>query len=123
MYLDQDAKDCFGKTIASVEMENDTLILHFTDKTNLSIWDGGQSCCEHRYMTCDDDLSSYDNAKLVSIKTESVNDVPDDYEDDRHEIMFLRIYTDNGVIVCQTHNKHNGYYGGFDLATTVGKDK
>ena len=37
-----------------------------------------------------------------------------EYGDD-HEVAFLGIYTTKGVIVCQTHNEHNGYYGGFSL--------
>jgi hypothetical protein len=32
-----------------------------------------------------------------------------------HEVQFLRVSTDAGTIVCETHNEHNGYYGGFNV--------
>ena len=30
-----------------------------------------------------------------------------------HEVQFLNIETSLGIITFETHNEHNGYYGGF----------
>ena len=40
----------------------------------------------------------------------------DEYE--VHEVQFLKIRTSNGDITFETHNIHNGYYGGFYIELT-----
>jgi hypothetical protein len=50
---------------------NNTLQIDFTDDVSISIWDGGQSCCESRYMTCDDDVKSIIGGKLLGIEEKS----------------------------------------------------
>lgn len=103
-----------GKKILRVDEYRDTLRLFFTDGTGLAIEDDGQSCCESRYMTCDDDLTTYGGDVLVSIEVGDADDIPAEY-DDCHEVQFLIVKTDRGVINCATHVEHNGYYGGFSI--------
>src|SRR6187399_1748880 len=38
----------------------DGLLIVFEGGRYLRLTDEGQSCCEHRYMTCDDDLSGHE---------------------------------------------------------------
>jgi hypothetical protein len=40
-----------------------------------------------------------------------VDNRPHDY--DVHEVQFLIVDTDKGSFTCESHNVHNGYYGGF----------
>lgn len=77
----------------------------------LVITDEGQSCCERRYITCDDDLPSYVGAKIVGMDVVPGPDVDAEY--DVHEQMFVKIETTKGTLTLTTHNEHNGYYGGF----------
>ena len=37
---------------------------------------------------------------------------PDDIGE-KHEVQFLEIKTDRGVLTMANHNEHNGWYGGF----------
>lgn len=101
-----------GKTISRVTREGDSICLRFDDGTGIALSDEGQSCCEDRHMTCDDDLASFAGAKLIG------GEIADAPSTDHagwgvHEVQFLRLHTDRGDLVCQTHNIHNGYYGGF----------
>jgi hypothetical protein len=100
------------KTITSIYIEDDNLYINFTDNTALRVWDGGQSCCEHRYMVCDDDLNEYVGAKLTNVYSKPATYIDDDWGS-RHETMFLDFETTNGVFTIVNHNSHNGYYGGF----------
>lgn len=100
-----------GKKIKNLTMENDVLRFEFEDESKIQISDEGQSCCEHRYMTSDDDLQYFVGSTLVGGEIKDAPSIPDEYGD--HEVQFLEIKTDRGSFVCQTHNEHNGYYGGF----------
>ena len=104
-------KSSLNKTIENVELDGDDLVISLTDNTKLIIWDGGQSCCEHRYMTTDDDLSYFSGAALLNMELKTVEYKDMDYGD--HEIQFLDIKTSEGVFTMVNHNEHNGYYGGF----------
>jgi hypothetical protein len=104
-------KSSLNKTIENVELDGDDLVISLTDNTKLIIWDGGQSCCEHRYMTTDDDLSYFSGATLLNMELKTVEYKDMDYGD--HEIQFLDIKTSEGVFTMVNHNEHNGYYGGF----------
>jgi hypothetical protein len=111
-------QDAIGRTIASVAVEREggperdsALVLTFTDGAVLTVWDGGRSCCESRYLTCDDDLAAFAGDTLRGVE---VADGPTTEEHgDPHETAFLKVRTDRGVITATTHNEHNGYYGGF----------
>jgi hypothetical protein len=121
MFGGQQAADIgplLGQRIRSITLvkgggrhSEDALVIEMQDGHRLRITDEGQSCCESRYMTCDDDLATYVGATLVDITVESGPDLPGYGED--HEQRFLRVSTDLGTVVVCTHNEHNGYYGGF----------
>jgi hypothetical protein len=115
-------KNALGKTIASVHLdeEESELRFKFTDGTGLKLFDDGQSCCESRYMTTDDDLTYYAGAKFMGVEIKEAPDIEDE-EGDVHEVQFLEVKTDKGVFTMATHNEHNGYYGGFDI--TIKEDE
>lgn len=104
-------KSALNKTIEKVWLENNELLIKFTDGTSLEMYDGGQSCCEQRYMTTDDCLSEYEGAKLLDFELKNAPDQEDEYG--IHEIQFLEVKTDKGSFQMANHNEHNGYYGGF----------
>lgn len=114
------ASTMFGKRIAQVEFSSDALVIRVDDGHSVRITDEGQSCCESRYMTCDDDLATYVGATLVSMDLEDGPDIAQDNGyGESHETQFLRISTDLGTITVCTHNEHNGYYGGFAVTALV----
>ena len=102
-----------NKRITEALVENNTLTLKFTDGYELRFVDDGQSCCESRYMVCDDDLSKFRGAVFLSAGIKNAPDEPD--ECGVHEVQFLEIKTTDGDIVVANHNEHNGYYGGFSI--------
>jgi hypothetical protein len=91
----------------------------------IRITDSGQSCCESRYMTCDDKLEDHVGATLLNIE---VREMPipvlertgDDDDGECHEINYVVVTTSAGEIVLVNHNEHNGYYGGIDVGVTYG---
>jgi len=104
-------RGALNKKIASLKIENDTLRLSFEDGSKLSVWDGGHSCCEHRYMNCDDDLGQHIGAELRNLEVRQGPNAP--AECDVHEVQFLVVSTSEGAFTVANHNEHNGYYGGF----------
>lgn len=106
-------RSSIGRTISEITLEDDVILIAFTDRTELRIRDDGQSCCESRYVTTDDNLTHIKNTVLLNIEIVEAANGSMQQDDDVHEIQFLRIHTDKGVVVFQTHNEHNGYYGGF----------
>jgi hypothetical protein len=111
-------KSSLGKKIKNVQLEaDDTLKFEFQDGSSLNIRDDGQSCCEHRYMTTDDDLSEYSGATLLDFELKNAPDQEDEWGE-VHEVQFLDVKTDKGVFQMANHNEHNGYYGGFWIVAT-----
>jgi hypothetical protein len=111
----QAMKDAIGRTIAKAELFPDgdgALVLTFTDGAKLKLYDNGRSCCESRYMTCDDDLSSFVGDVLTGAEVADAPTITSEWGDP-HEQAFLKVRTDRGVITATTHNEHNGFYGGF----------
>ena len=109
-------QSAIGRTIASVVLDPEgdgALKLTFTDGSSLRLYDDGRSCCESRYLTCDDDLSAFTGDTLMGAEVSEVTSVEGKW--DVHEQAFLRVKTNRGVIVATTHNEHNGYYGGFSM--------
>lgn len=111
-----------GKVIRIVTLsehyrECGALRIEFTDDTSIDVYDGGQDCCEHRYPTTDDDLTYYAGARLLGIEVRNVEVREEDCY--CREIAFLHVTTSLGVFVIETHNDHNGYYGGFGLAVAT----
>lgn len=103
-----------GKKIISLKIEDDVLKMETACKEFFEIFDDGQSCCEARYMETSDKLGDFIGATILDVKTVDGGETENAYGD-VHEIQFLNIDTDKGLLQFATHNEHNGYYGGFDL--------
>lgn len=116
-------KSSLNKTIKRVwlDKEYDCLRFRFTDGSGIKLWDGGQSCCEHRYMVTDDDLSEYAGARLLDMELKDAPEIEDRYG--VHEVQFLDVKTDIGTFQMANHNEHNGYYGGFWIQARKLEDK
>ena len=98
--------------------ETDRLRVEFEDGRAIDIWDDGQSCCESRWITTDDDPSTLVGGKLVHIAAKDGPEERDGEWGDVTETCFVEVQTDKGFITLTTHNSHNGYYGGFGLTIT-----
>jgi hypothetical protein len=107
-----------GRTLTGVTLDGGfALRLGLDDGQTLVIADDGQSCCEDRFMTCDDDLGDFAGATLVEVE---IRDAPSrDHDGCEHEVQFLVVTTSKGVITAETHNVHNGYYGGFAIQASL----
>jgi len=113
---EHNASEFYGRRIVAAALSgNDPngIELKFDDGTGIRVWDNGQSCCEHRYTTTDDDLSKIVGGVLRRIEAKDAPDVKDEYGE--HEQVFVEIGTDECFVTLVTHNEHNGYYGGFGL--------
>lgn len=87
----------------------------------LRITDSGQSCCEDRYMTCDDKMEDHVGATLLNIETREMPiPVLEEEDSEAHDIEYLVVTTTAGELVIINHNEHNGYYGGFSVEVTHG---
>lgn len=108
-------KGSLNKKITALSLTDDALRMTFEDGTTLKLRDDGQSCCESRYMRTDDKLDDYVGATFVNVELAPAPAPPktSEYEEEEHEVQFLRVTTDKGVFVMSNHNEHNGYYGGF----------
>jgi hypothetical protein len=123
---EKNASDYYGRKITAVftstgpgyrsvgECEKEALNITFDDGVTIRLTDEGQSCCEHRFMTCDDDLSKLVGGHLRKIEVRELKEETVEYGD--HEQAFVEIATDECFITVVTHNEHNGYYGGFGLS-------
>lgn len=98
--------------ITYLNLENDAIIIK-TEQYSAKVFDDGQSCCESRYITTSDKLQEFIGATIISFDLKEVKGPEVEYGD--HEIMFFQINTDRGAITFETHNEHNGYYGGFSI--------
>lgn len=117
---EHDPEEYYGQKIVATEIIDDRLRLGLSNGKVIEIWDNGQSCCESRYMTCDDDVKSLVGHELVRIDAKNGPDVEGEYE--THEQVFIEIGTNKGFITIVNHNEHNGYYGGFGLTITELKE-
>lgn len=113
---EHNADKYYGKKITDCFLKDDRLSIYFDDGKKIQIWDNGQSCCESRYITCDDNPKDLIGNKLVKIEPKEGPEIKNNYE--THEQVFIEIATDKGFITMTTHNEHNGYYGGFGLTIT-----
>ena len=103
-------RKALGQTIRKISCDYETLTLLFENGHGITITDSGQSCCEHRYMVCDDDTRSYVGATLLGMDLADVPEVLEEWPFSR-EVQFLRIHTSRGTIVVSNHN--DGRYIGF----------
>ena len=104
-------KSSLGKEIKILKLEDNDLIFMFKDGSSLTIWDDGQSCCEDRYMSTDDDLTEYIESKLLALELKEAPNIENGGEE--HEVQFLDVLTSKGIFTISNHNEHNGYYSGF----------
>lgn len=109
-------KESVGKTIVGLSVKDDTCRIELPTHT-LLLEDEGQSCCEHRYMVCDDKLDAFIGAKLLDATIE--NAPKKEGDDDVHEVQFLHVKTTKGSFTISNHNVHNGYYGGFGIVARI----
>jgi len=72
-------------------------------------------------MTTGDDLTYFTDTELIEISLESAPDVADKHGE--HEVQFLHVKTGKGSFTVETHNEHNGYYGGFRVEAKLKKFK
>lgn len=108
--------DYCGRKIVKAEQVGDELHISFEDGVAIRIFDGGQSCCESRYMRTDDDLKSLAGKTLVAIDENLAKSNSVDESGEVHEMAFLDVKTNDGLVSFSFHNEHNGYYGGFGLS-------
>lgn len=106
-------KAIFKPKIKEVTFRDDALYFTMENGYRFKISDQGQSCCENRYMKCDEDLSQFGGAELLGAEVRDQPSGPAGYGE--HEIAFLIVKTSKGNITANTHNEHNGYYGGFSI--------
>ncbi len=106
-----------NKELVALSLKDNVLHFEFKDTSKITLWDDGQSCCENRYMTTDDDLKSFVGAVFLDAELAEAPSIPGEYGE--HEVQFLKIKTSKGVFTMETHNDHNGYYGGFLVRAAV----
>jgi hypothetical protein len=114
--MDDAAIACKGKIIRNVTVDSDELRIEFDDCT-LVLWDNGQSCCERRYMTCDDNLHYLEGQAFAGYRVENGPEIDDAAE--VHQQQFLIVDAALVSITVANHYEHNGYYGGFSVAARV----
>lgn len=116
-----DIAAAIGKRITSMTVEEKAATLSFDDGTRLIITDEAQSCCETRYLHTDDDLAFIAGCTLLAIEEAPSQAATKEDENDWcvHDVCFIHIQTSGGRVTLQTHNEHNGYYGGFCIAAKL----
>lgn len=93
--------------------DEESLVFEFENGYKMRIFDDGQSCCEHRYMRTDDDLSHFVGATLLDAELRDGGSQEEEYE--CKDCQFLIVKTSKGEFTVQNYNEHNGYYGGFAI--------
>lgn len=110
------ASEYYGQKIVSAALVDNKFRLALGNGKNIELWDDAQSCCENRWITCDDDLGKIVGGTLTRVE---VKEGPsDESSGDVHEQLFIEIGTNECFVTICTHNEHNGYYGGFGLTIT-----
>lgn len=112
----KDSVDAFmrgkDKEIADLGIDDNALTFIFVDGYQMKLFDGGQTCCENRFMHTDDDLSFFIGSKLTEAETRPGPEKNVEYGD-VEESEFLIVTTTKGQFTIVNYNEHNGYYGGF----------
>lgn len=102
-----------GKVVENAYIHENKLYIDFEDGTKIRIYDDGQTCCELRYMTCDDNPADLIGT-WVSAQVQDGPSLQGDYVyAEPHDQQFLVVQTSKGTITIANHNEHSGYYGGF----------
>jgi hypothetical protein len=110
-------KPCLGEKIQKVEISDKVCTIRMQNGSGCLLSDDGQSCCEYRHMSCDDDLAAFVGSTLIDIEIADGPSQADEYGE-AHDTEFLRLMTSDGVITIVNHNEHNGYYGGFYIVAS-----
>ena len=105
-------KGAIGKRIESLALIDDNLRFQFEDGTGIRLWDDGQSCCEHRWMHTDDELSDFAGSVFLGAELRDGPTESSEYGEPK-DSQFLIVNTDEGQFTVVNYNEHNGYYGGF----------
>lgn len=103
-----------GKELAALSINEDRLLLNFTDGSAIKLFDDGQLCCELRYMYTDDELQDFVGSQFLSAEVREGPEIEREYEVKESE--FLLITTSIGQFTVVNYNEHNGYYGGFAIS-------
>ncbi len=113
--------EIIGKRIKEIYLDYDYnngdggLVIEFIENNKkIVLFDDARQCCEARYIHCSDDLEWYQESAFSGIKVKNVKDFIDDHSQ-KHEIQFIHVTTSMGTVVVETHNIHEGHYGGFNL--------
>lgn len=113
-----------GKTISNVTITDDDKVKFiFTDNTIMLLCDTERQCCEERYFTTYDDLTSYAGDTLIDVILKSYSckhDYSPNKDNTNHDIQFVEVVTNKSCITFASHNEHNGYYSGIDIELLVG---
>jgi hypothetical protein len=110
-----------GQVIRALKLVHDDpegLVFDFENGYRMVLEDQGQSCCESRYLTCDDELAYHVGATLDDMEVREAAERAERAEETDYEvkeICFLIVTTSKGKFTVASHNDHNGYYGGFAL--------
>ncbi len=94
---------------------NGAIVFTMAEDYQIVLEDRGQSCCETRYLTTDDDLAYFNGARFVGIGTTDYRETHDSDRWEDHEQEFVIVVTSKGVFTICAHNRHNGYYRGINL--------
>ena len=111
-----------GKEITSISLDDENIRIEFKDSPALNLWDSGQSCCENRYLTKDDqpDFSSFVGATFNGIEIkEGEGSQEEEYSEKDH--LLIHLLTSKGAVLFSAWNEHNGYYGGFWITAELDK--
>ena len=112
--------DFVGKKIAKIYIDPDYnngdggLVIEFEDNKKIILFDDNRQSSESRFIHSDDDLSWHMGSVFQGIQIKNIKDTRDEY-DCKHEIQFVHVLTETDILVVETHNVHEGHYGGFNL--------
>jgi hypothetical protein len=90
------------------------LVIQFEDNKKIILFDDNRQCCESRYIHSNDNLSWHEGSNFKGIQIKNIRDKRDEC-DFKHETQFIHVLTETDTLVIETHNVHEGHYGGFNL--------
>lgn len=102
-----------GKEIEAIDLLDNRLLFTFRDGAKMQLVDTGQQCSEERYMHSDDPLEVFVGSRLLGAEVRPAPEMQ--CEGCVHEVQFLLVTTSGGSFMVETHNEHNGWYGGFRI--------
>lgn len=108
-----DESAILGKTIDSITLDKkeDIIRIAIDGGPRVIIRDEGGEGSEERYISTDDNLQAFSGARYLGSEIREPQDLGE--ADWYHEVQFFVIKTDRGNLTFESHNKHNGFYGGF----------